>query len=211
MKIIHYTTSTLCFRASFNCHPQCVKAPFPILQGWFLHWRCPDCQDQSWVPSTPPFALERAQGGQAGREVTLHGGGCPCNATCSAPLAEPSLGEAALLMPPDEPSSALWGTGGQRRGFPYSSHGQTDCHVLGNRYTGTAKCLAYHLSWIFKWYKKGLCLIPGCLMDLRGRKSMPLVREHRSVFSLPLSTDQSLQAATVSFTVQMAISSTYLF
>lgn len=81
----------------------------------------------------------------------------------------------------------------------------------GNRYTDTAKCLAYHLSWIFKWYRKALCLIPGCLMDLRGGKSMPLIWEHWSVFLLPFSTDQSLQAATLSFTVRMAISSTYIF
>lgn len=148
---------------------------------------------------------------QAGREVTLRIGGCPCNAICSALLTAHGLGEAALLVPPDEPSPALQGTRGWREGFPYSSCGWTDCHVPGNRYTGTAKCLAYHLSWVFKWYRKALCVIPGCLMDLHGGKSMPLIQEQWSVFSLPLSTDQSLQAAAVSFTVQMTISSAYIF
>lgn len=131
--------------------------------------------------------------------------------TCSAPLAAHGLGEAALLVPSDEPSSALRGTWRQKEGSPYSSLAQTACHVPGNRYTDTAKCLVYHLSWIFNWYGKALGLVPRCLMDLRGGKSMPSIQEHWSVFLLPLSSNQSLQAATISFTIQMAISSTYIF
>lgn len=55
---------------------------------------------------------------QAGREVTLRIGGCPCNAICSALLTAHGLGEAALLVPPDEPSLLCRGHGAGEKAFP---------------------------------------------------------------------------------------------
>ena len=211
MKITQCATSSLCFGAGFNCHPPCVKAPFPMLRGWFYTGDVLTVRTKGGFPAHSDLLLKEIQACKQGGKSRCASMAVPCNVTCSALLAAHGLGEAALLVPPDEPSSALRRTWGWRGGFPYSPLAWTDCHMPGNRYKDTAKCLVYHLSWMFKWYRKALCLIPGCLMDLRGGKSMPLIREHWSVFSLPLSTNQSLQAATISFTIQMAIPSAYIF
>lgn len=58
---------------------------------------------------------------RAGRKVT----------SVAAPCASHGLGEAALLVPPDESSSAPRGTQGRREGFPCSSLVQTDCPGTG--------------------------------------------------------------------------------
>lgn len=118
MKITQCMTPSLCFGAGFNCHPPCVRAPFPMLWGWFYTREVSTTRTKGGFPAHSDSLLEEPRlASREGSQAPCASGAVPCNVTCSALLVAYGLGEATLLVPPDEPSSALLGTQGQERGL----------------------------------------------------------------------------------------------
>lgn len=71
MKITERTTSSLCFGAGFDCHPPCVKAPFPVWWGWLYTGDVPTVRTKGGFPAHPDLLSEetqaREQGGKSHR------------------------------------------------------------------------------------------------------------------------------------------------